>query len=183
MASAVEQKALTNPSQIDPEQSSLAEEGARRPGQAKPLRFGFLKVESFSSLCKRKYSTKDSPTWDHVKVSFTDLPKSGTPCEVRMPCSCRHGWSASHSIIREDTHDPGSAKNLWGIELGMLLARNHLYVPWRLPSFVQTMTAVSMLVIHLSLSSCTNINSDSDVVRSLLNSNRKKAYSSSIIQS
>ena len=53
MASAVEQKALTTPSQIDPDRSSLKtpEGGNKGSYQSKGLRFGFLKVSLL--FCQR----------------------------------------------------------------------------------------------------------------------------------
>ena len=50
MASAAEQKALSNPSQLNPEGPfEDSEDRARGPAKAKPYRFGFLKVEALSS--------------------------------------------------------------------------------------------------------------------------------------
>lgn len=74
MASATEQKALTNPSQLNPEGAFDApEDSARGPAKQKPLRFGFLKVGFIIDISHFRLIWQDINPFNEIVLTMDAL--------------------------------------------------------------------------------------------------------------
>ena len=72
MASAIEQKGLTNPPQLNPGSQAGDDDIARGPGTSKPYRFGFLKVvfELFRTIKKQTFNNIDEIVLPNRKTDY-----------------------------------------------------------------------------------------------------------------